>query len=494
MATDPCRRRAGWLLIASLLSLSTSFPRTAASVGDRSPAYHRCVSSCLASECADSGSGSGSDSGAPPSAYRPSFLWTCPATCSYACQQTLTDLALSSATTSELEGLPRGRQVQFHGKWPFHRLDWSHLAFPLSLVDWFVPRVQEPLSVLFSLANLYEHARGYSALDSLAHRGRTVEGRRLAAVYRAYSLTGLFAWTASVAFHTRDLPWTERLDYFGAGLTTLAGLWIAVIRLAGWHHAPASPAAPSTTRRRRRAWTAACALAYCAHVAYLVACHARFDYTYNLRANVAVSLATIAAWLAWTRVQSTLPTPSNFSRRQLSAYPSARTRFRAPHHLDPVVPLVALPALALLEVFDFAPVGLGTGWRLLDAHAVWHLSTVLVVRSWYRFLTRDVRWIDGQGDPPTAANAAPGDGSGRRRTKDTPAAGGGVQVRGFDAVESRRGNLKDGMVGFGLGVLDKYGLGLGRTRGGGGGTGGKLRTGGGHGDGATGIHGSDNKP
>lgn len=408
-------------------------------------------------------------------------------------------LSLSSTTTATteldldldqvLEGLPRGHQVQFHGKWPFHRLDLSSWPFPLYLVDWFVPRAQEPLSVAFSILNLIAHYRGFVQLSHLSRssqRGRTeggggggsrtVEGRALARVYLVYALTGLNAWASSAIFHTRDTNQTEKLDYFGAGLTTWCGLWICITRILGWYHDDARSSSPTEGTgpvargagggtggqrrrlggKRKRLLTIAFVSLYLAHVAYLSLRRNGFDYSYNMKANVIASLATIALWLYWMfGIQSTLPTPSNFSRRQLSAYPSARARFRAPHHLDPLVPLLALPVLSVLEVFDFAPVGFGTGARLLDSHALWHLSTVWVVRRWYDFLTRDVRWIDGQGDPPTAANAVQGSDS--RRAKDTPVATTGR----FGSVDDRRGNLKEGMVGFGLGILDKYGLGLG---------------------------------
>lgn len=73
-----------------------------------------------------------------------------------------------------------------------------------------------------------------------------------------------------------------------------------------------------------------------------------------------------------------------------------------------------------------------------------------------------MRWIDGQGDPPTAANAVQGSGRG----KDTPLVGrpegGGAGLKGS---ETRRGKMGEGMMGFGLGVLDKYGLGLGGKKG-----------------------------
>lgn len=352
-----------------------------------------------------------------------SLLWSCRDTCRYACQQYLTDLALSHPLaedhdpehTAALEGLPLGEQVQFHGKWPFHRLDLSGLPWfpfgPIRIVDFLlVPRVQEPLSVLFSLANLWAHRRGLDALQKLARQGRMVEGRRLARVYAAYAWSGIAAWIASTVFHTRDVDWTERFDYFAAAGTMLVGLWAGVVRVQGWY-APLSKGKSLAPTQRRAAslWTLSLLGVFFVHCAYL-GLRDRFDYTYNMQFNVAVALLTIALWSAWSYRQSRLPTPSNFSRRQLSSYPSARARFRAPHYLSPLGPLIALPLLTSLELLDFAPVGFGTGLRLLDAHALWHLSTVPVVIVWYRFLIKDVRWIDGQGeggDPNSVLPTAP---------------------------------------------------------------------------------------
>lgn len=464
---------------AALISTCLLVRLTCASVGDRSPAYQRCLATCISLRCDSSSplpSADSASSSSPPSSdslslaaftdYDASLLWSCPATCSYACQQILTDLSLSlsptasTATPSALEGLPVGKQVQFHGKWPFHRLDFSHLVFPFFLLDYFLPRCQEPLSVLFSVGNLWAHYQGYTTLRSLSRGGgqkgaRTVEGRRLSKVYLVYAMSGLNAWISSIWFHTRDNAMTEKLDYFGAGLTTLIGLWVCIMRISGWYQ-PTAAAGSSTTQGRGKHYrsliTATFSMLYLLHVSYL-SLRPRFDYSYNMKINILVSLVTIVFWLYWIFVQSTLPTPSNFSRRQLSSYPSARTRFRAPHHLDPLLPLVVLPLLTLFEVLDFAPVGFGTGLRLLDSHSLWHLSTIWVVRWWYQFLVRDVRWIDGQGDPPTAANAV-------QRGKDTPAVGIGG---GFKGTELRRGTLRDGMLDFGLGLLEKYNVGL-RTK------------------------------
>lgn len=48
----------------------------------------------------------------------------------------------------------------------------------------------------------------------------------------------------------------------------------------------------------------------------------------------------------------------------------------------------------ILEVFDFAPIP--STLRLLDAHALWHASTIVVVGLWYRFLVADLEEVKTQ--------------------------------------------------------------------------------------------------
>ncbi|GAA5865884.1 hypothetical protein JCM8547_005747 [Rhodosporidiobolus lusitaniae] len=444
-------------------------PAAHASVGDRSPAYHRCLNACARDLCDPSHPTPPSSPFYPYPSSTP--LWSCPSTCSYACQSSLTDLALSLPSPPDgtlatqqhqggaLEGLPVGQQVQFHGKWPFHRLDLTS-TFPFSIppLRWvvylLVPSAQEPLSVLFSLGNLWAHYEGLLALQQQSRSGRMIEGRTLARVYALYAYSGLNAWTWSAVFHVRDVPWTEKADYFSAALTLLVGLWSGVVRVQGWY-APLSRGSTLAPSQRRSAllFTAACAGVYSLHLWYLTSME-RFNYAYNMQFNVVLALSTIALWALWTLRQSRLPSPSNFSRRQLSSYPSARARFRAPHYLSPLLPLVALPALTALELLDFPPLG-PFGLRLLDAHALWHLSTIAVVRAWYGFLVRDVRWIDGQGEGGNPSGVLPGGSD-----ISSSSSGGGTGTEGR-AGEGAQGVRELALAGAALAKRRMTGLGAG---------------------------------
>mgnify|MGYP001560130557 CR=1 FL=1 len=136
-----------------------------ASQGDRSPAFQRCVATCGRACPAE-----------PPRTWQPVLwsAWSCAADCAYTCTTSLTNLALISPPPAtplspdelepaeqnamrlvgpggDLEGLELGRMVQFSGKWPFRR----YLG------------TQEILSVIFSLANLWAHAKGWRELGRL---------------------------------------------------------------------------------------------------------------------------------------------------------------------------------------------------------------------------------------------------------------------------------------------------------------------------------------
>ena len=357
-------------LLSPLLLIAGAWSSALASQGDRSPAFQRCVSTCVQ---------------ACPSLPLPSWsLWPCSAECAYACTTALTDFALlfprrlpTSPLTpeeafdaerllgpgGELEGLDLGRQVQFFGKWPFRRLFGT----------------QELLAVAFSLANLWAHAKGWRDLGRMDVT--SVEATTLRRLYQANALVGINTWVWSVVFHTRDTAWTEKADYFSAAASTLFGLWLAGVRAGGLYK----------DQRGKRRWRTLTQLAFSvvfiAHCTYLSG--GRFDYSYNMAFNVAFGLAQILLWSLWGLTNFLAHPPVS----PLSPSPSNPPPRRSKHYLKPLVPVWLLFACTALELFDFEPVP--SNWRLLDAHALWHASTVGVVRIWYRFLEHDVWWVEG---------------------------------------------------------------------------------------------------
>jgi hypothetical protein len=247
-----------------------------------------------------------------------------------------------------LPGLPLNTVVQFHGKWPFYRFF----------------GIQEPLSVLFSLANLYMHAKyGWMLQKHLPKE----TPKQLRHAYRLIPLAGVNLWIWSSVFHTRDRPWTEKLDYFSVALSMICNLYLAVVRIAGLH--PSQNQRDQTDYHRFTRYFLAILLSaiFVSHVSYLTLW--RFDYGYNMAFNMSVGLLHNLVWGAWTFYQFRVP------KKQ-----------RSPYFWMPLAVLTLLSSLTALELLDFPPI-----YRALDAHALWHASTIMVVKWWYVALLRDAR-------------------------------------------------------------------------------------------------------
>lgn len=295
-----------------------------ASLGDRLPAFKECVKDCTQANC-------GPDGPSIP-LQRRLLLWDCPSECDYTCQHIVTNTRLARD--------PPYREpiLQFHGKWPFHR----YLG------------MQEPFSVIFSLLNFLAHDWGMTRL-----RNTVPASYPLRKYYMLFGYVGLMSWGFSMVFHTRDFALTEKLDYFGAGANVLYGLFLAVVRVFRLERDD-DPVRQSVLRL----WTFLCVLLYLAHLSYLS--FWRFDYTYNMAANVAVGIVQNALW-SWFSV-----TRFRKSKKIWAAWPGL---------------IVAWIVLAMsLELFDFPP------WRgMVDAHSLWHAGTVVPTIWWYNFLVKDAQ-------------------------------------------------------------------------------------------------------
>jgi hypothetical protein len=206
--------------------------------------------------------------------------------------------------------------------------------------------MQEPLSVLFSLGNLWAHHSGLSQI-----RTHIPTSYPLRPYYVRLAYVGIAAWAFSAIFHTRDFVFTEQLDYFAAGANVLYGLYYAPIRIFRLDR--------RTPKREslRRAWTALCVLMYAGHVAYMKG--VRWNYTYNMTANVAVGGVQNLLW-SWFSLSS-----FRRSGKWWQMWPGF---------------VVAWVMLAMsLELFDFAPF-----LRIMDAHSLWHLGTILPTMMMYK--------------------------------------------------------------------------------------------------------------
>ena len=156
--------RTGGLALALLASYA------AASSGDRAPEYAYCVSYCQMNQCP------GTDA---QQVVKTPFShwftrWTCADECKYNCMHQITDRDVADG----------GKVHQYFGKWPF----WQYAG------------MQEPASVLFSLFNLWAHARGRKMIREVVP-----ERHPMKAYYMTWGLLSMNAWFWSAVFHTRGM-------------------------------------------------------------------------------------------------------------------------------------------------------------------------------------------------------------------------------------------------------------------------------------------------
>lgn len=298
-----------------LLLLLVWAPPARCSQGDREPYYRHCVRQCERRNC------TGAALGNFHSAQRLHMRltgWSCADDCQYDCMWATVGVYLTE-----------GHKVpQFHGKWPFYRF----LCF------------QEPASAIASmlnlLANLLMLARYRAAVPTECPMYHTCV---------SFAIVTLNAWVWSTVFHTRDTALTEKMDYFCASAAVLYSIYLCCVRTVGLH----------------RPWVASLfgtllIVLFTGHVWYLT--YIRFDYGYNMTANVLIGLFNVLWWLGWC----------------------LRNRRRLPYVWKCAAVVVMLHGLALLELLDFPPLL----W-VLDAHAAWHFSTIPVPFLFYSFLVDD---------------------------------------------------------------------------------------------------------
>lgn len=168
-----------------------------------------------------------------------------------------------------------------------------------------------------------------------------------------------------------DLPLTEKLDYFSAALAILYALYYTVIRAANLYTRPSKPE-DNGRSFLRFGWSALCIIVYLSHVTYLSTLP-RFDYTYNMAFNLVLGISHNTIWLLYS-------SPLPFFQR----FPYAPKTYYPRHIYKAAIFVLLTTAATALELFDFPPLG-----GVLDAHALWHLSTAPIAKFWYDFLVED---------------------------------------------------------------------------------------------------------
>lgn len=250
--------------------------------------------------------------------------WNCIAECKYSCMWKTVDMF-------NQHGL---KVPQFYGKWPFER----------------VMGMQEPASVIFSLLNGVVMWLGY-----LRYTRKVKDGKSPMHGVLVEQLTiGLNSWLWSAVFHTRDVGWTEKLDYFAATSVVMFAFNSAAHRIA-------LEIEDSTTRAKViSSFRVLLFTLFCAHCSYLS--FGKFDYGYNMKFNVIFGLGHSALW----------------------TYFWFRYRHKYAHAWITVLACFLTCSALSLELVDFPP------WRwVVDAHALWHFLTIPLTHFVYEFHIRD---------------------------------------------------------------------------------------------------------
>jgi len=218
--------------------------------------------------------------------------------------------------------------LKYHGKWPFTRF----------------LGIQEPASTLFSFFNMLSHVIGWNAYKSIVPTD-----------YEFYHVTRLqfwvnvIGWLGAVIFHTRDLYWTERLDYLGATLIIAISVFSCLCRLVG-----------KVNNKITFVGGILITVLFGQHIYYMN--FIKFDYGYNMKFMVCVGICNLLVWLLWCI--------KNWKQRR--------------YVWKCMFTLLVGFSLAGLEVGDFPPL-----WWVLDAHSLWHLGTAPLAYLWYQFLIND---------------------------------------------------------------------------------------------------------
>ncbi|KAG9293533.1 hypothetical protein G9A89_005536 [Geosiphon pyriformis] len=246
----------------------------------------------------------------------------------WSCKDDCSYKCMHQITTHAIE--TRGEIVQYYGKWPFYRL-WG---------------IQEPASVLFSFLNGFMHYRYLKVM-----KNQISDNYYMKNIYFGYAYACINTWFWSSVYHTRDFPETEKLDYFSAAFSILFSVFFTTIRVFDLR-------TPKTI-----ILGALCFLAFILHVSYLT--FVKFDYGYNILANGSVGAVHNFIWIWWSI--------RNWRKRPDDAW-------------KPLSAVLYITVAMCLEIFDFPPI-----WGILDAHALWHASTIPLVGFWYDFLIQDAK-------------------------------------------------------------------------------------------------------
>ncbi|CAI5450332.1 unnamed protein product [Caenorhabditis angaria] len=315
------------LVLAAFLWI---FGRLEASNGDRSQIFNECLAYCIQG-LAQARAQKNQAEMCPAS--NSAFGWTqfpC-FPCRYNCMWETVELFESQA----------GFCPQFFGKWPF-----AAFFGPFGLV------IQEPASVIFSLANLLEVWRMLRKLKS--RQGILVENREM---WIGYTWIGILTWSSSTIFHTWDCSLTEKMDYFSAFAFVLSLFHISLIYML------------KIQNPRVKTLLSFGFVAF--YFRHIYSMNIKMDYNYNMTLCLTISGLTTLVYLLYL-----------VNRHRVSQRLS-HSDFRL------IYVLLWAAGAASLEILDFAPI-----FWIFDSHSLFHLATVPIPSLWWQFLVGRVDFAE----------------------------------------------------------------------------------------------------
>lgn len=311
-----------------------------ASPGDADPLYRSCIRQCEETGCVGpkcfpqcTFSSDGELVGRPWYMQEPLYLqwkkWDCLSDCRYHCM-------LDREKEKELLNHD---PVKYHGKWPFKR----------------IYGMQEPASVAFSALNLAMHFHGWvSFFILLYYKLPLKDGKKAyyeyASLWHIYAFFSLNSWLWSAVFHSRDVDLTEKLDYSSAVILLGYSLILAILRSF------------NIRDEATRVMVSAPLIAFViTHVMYLN--FYKLDYGWNIIVCVVMAVAQLTIWAVWAGVS------------------------RHPSRWKLWLVVISGGLAMLLEIYDFPPYE-----GLLDAHAIWHATTIPLTYVWWSFIRDDAEF------------------------------------------------------------------------------------------------------
>ncbi|CAF0880636.1 unnamed protein product [Brachionus calyciflorus] len=300
-----------------------------ASLGDQSDIFNYCLDKCFERNCTQRLAKN--DHKTSYELTQPFYLkllgWDCESECKYVCMW---------KTVRDFKVYYKEEAPQFYGKWPFVR----------------ILGIQEPASAIGSLFNFMAN---YFMIKKM--RKKMPKNSPFKQLWYFFGFICLNTWFWSAVFHTRDTPFTERMDYFSAFLLVLTQFNTFFVRF--WK-------LDNKNNSLMYLINSISILFYVYHCNYLSSVH--FDYGYNMSMNILVGLLNSFFWLAWCAWRY-------FKENVKYVWKCAFS-------------IILFDVLIVFEVFDFRPL-----WWSIDSHAMWHLSTIVLPYFWYNFIIDDCIYL-----------------------------------------------------------------------------------------------------